>query len=1010
MPNTLMCCADGNSDVAGTWALCSSTAELDSETGTTAVAAAGSGSSSTFVPAAATYDALAVKLSHWTALPTSGTVSFVLRNNTTGTDVATVTVAYSDLTYIGTTASSVNGWACFKFGSTVTANGTDSYLVKVTNNTNQSLNLWRNATASNWCRQLRSTTTQAPAAGDKLLVNREWTGSGASTTRTVTETRTLSTTGATLTGTGANNAGVGTVAWTNPTNAQADDGTYATFASSANNAVSNYLRATNFGFAVPAGAQVTGVRVDVKWKANSANVFRNTSVRLVKAGTGGGNSLAYSATLPTSDTVWTYGSGPNDTWGNTLSVSDVNNSGFGVEISLTHLLTASDTASVDYVKLTVYYVQVPYGAVVVSDGGTYQFGVSAATDYAAAITGLAAGATSGSRGLEVCVGGTFTMGTSGGRVPSDSTATLYFAVGSAVAFGAEVRGSATQTGNGGAFRAYGATKTPWTRLASAAAANATALTVGYLTGDTTGWNVGDEVAVGGSNRSSSETEYRTLSAIGSSTTITLLQPLTTAKEGGANSAGDPVAVPVANLTRNVRVCGVSSTLTTYCAVGAGGTFDADNAQFQYVGSATGTKRGIETANSTTAPSLTLQGSVLRDLAISSASQVVVSSPTASVTIDSTVFYGATTASNCLNISNPTSGAHTITNNCVIGKNRSVNGISLGDVGSTVTGNLVTDCATAFNLIEAATVGTFSANHGVYSATGLSVVMFTGGTISSCVFARCSTAGASSLSASNGFDVRPAVTLSSCKVFGNATNVNITNAYPLRVSSCSLYSEASYASTTGMVVNGSGAWLDVDNTTFASHTTSDLLAQGVGVRVRLTNCLLGSTTELSSQTLMGNGSLVISVNHDQVAGAMKVFKCLGTLTSDTTLYRTASPSLRLTPNNASFKLTTVNESSGFKAAVASGGTVTVSAYVRCSATGSGDAATYNGNRPRLMLRRNPVMGVTDDTVLATATSAANGAWELLTATTPSASAAGVFEFYIDCDGTAGWVNVDDVSFS
>ena len=73
---------------------------------------------------------------------------------------------------------------------------------------------------------------------------------------------------------------------------------------------------------------------------------------------------------------------------------------------------------------------------------------------------------------------------------------------------------------------------------------------------------------------------------------------------------------------------------------------------------------------------------------------------------------------------------------------------------------------------------------------------------------------------------------------------------------------------------------------------------------------------------------------------------------------------------------------------------------------GDGAAYNGNQPRLMLRRNAAVGITSDTVLATSSAAGDGAFEVLSGTTVAASDNGVMEVYLDCDGTAGWVNVDD----
>jgi hypothetical protein len=40
----------------------------------------------------------------------------------------------------------------------------------------------------------------------------------------------------------------------------------------------------------------------------------------------------------------------------------------------------------------------------------------------------------------------------------------------------------------------------------------------------------------------------------------------------------------------------------------------------------------------------------------------------------------------------------------------------------------------------------------------------------------------------------------------------------------------------------------------------------------------------------------------------------------------------------------------------------------------------------------------------------GNWEQLSGVLPSASAIGAVEVYVDCDGTLGWINVDDWSVS
>ncbi|GEM_PF-5215912 len=62
-----------------------------------------------------------------------------------------------------------------------------------------------------------------------------------------------------LSGTSSNLTGVGTIAWVNPPNADATDDTYAT----ATFGTSNYLYA-NIGFAIPAGATIDGISIEVE--------------------------------------------------------------------------------------------------------------------------------------------------------------------------------------------------------------------------------------------------------------------------------------------------------------------------------------------------------------------------------------------------------------------------------------------------------------------------------------------------------------------------------------------------------------------------------------------------------------------------------------------------------------------------------------------------------------------------------------------------------------------------
>lgn len=68
--------------------------------------------------------------------------------------------------------------------------------------------------------------------------------------------------------------------------------------------------------------------------------------------------------------------------------------------------------------------------------------------------------------------------------------------------------------------------------------------------------------------------------------------------------------------------------------------------------------------------------------------------------------------------------------------------------------------------------------------------------------------------------------------------------------------------------------------------------------------------------------------------------------------------------------------------------------------------YNGNAPRLMLARNDGLGVTAETVIATSNLVSIDTWYSVSGSLPVATDDGVYEVYVDCNGTVGNIYVDD----
>lgn len=170
-------------------------------------------------------------------------------------------------------------------------------------------------------------------------------GDGDKTGRFVAPTGSLVST-AGVAGSYTNDASVGSVAWSisNTTGEVLIPASQQT----------EYLKATAFSFAIPAGAIIDGFVVTVNREAVSA-VMTDTDVRIVKGGT-------IQATDRSNSNHWleygyeavSYGAS-NDLWGTTWTAADVNSAGFGVAISASSDSSGGGVANIRDIAITVYY-------------------------------------------------------------------------------------------------------------------------------------------------------------------------------------------------------------------------------------------------------------------------------------------------------------------------------------------------------------------------------------------------------------------------------------------------------------------------------------------------------------------------------------------------------------------------------------------------------------------------------------------------------------------------------
>lgn len=157
--------------------------------------------------------------------------------------------------------------------------------------------------------------------------------------------------------TGANDAAIGTTAWSSPGNITTED---AAGALNTGTSGSNYLKGTNFGFTsgdIPSGATINGIQVEWKCLVDSTaggEDMRITSVKLVVGGSITGNDLQTNQQINvTSYTYFSYG-GVSELWGLTPTQAQVTASDFGAVLQVTRN-GGIFSARCDFVQITITY-------------------------------------------------------------------------------------------------------------------------------------------------------------------------------------------------------------------------------------------------------------------------------------------------------------------------------------------------------------------------------------------------------------------------------------------------------------------------------------------------------------------------------------------------------------------------------------------------------------------------------------------------------------------------------
>ena len=567
--------------------------------------------------------------------------------------------------------------------------------------------------------------------------------------------------------------------------------------------------------------------------------------------------------------------------------------------------------------------------------------------------------------LVIGVGGTFNIGTLSAPItqPTSSYVMLVMICTTALQYSIWVYGT---------FTTYGLAKTISSKLAADVAAS---IPVTITTDTTTGWSVGDNIIIPSTTQTYTQFEVPAINAI-SGTSVTLTGTLFA--HGG--NATTKVQADIVNVTRNILIVNNLNTARSNIQIFTNATVSCYYTTFQDFGT------GVTVANSGICVNSLTSGFGSFDFQ----GNVVVGSPGLSTsancgmftvndtgtTISNNIFYnlGWTTITPALSIYGINN------NNYIIGCLTSGSNITCTYMGSNnvMTSNIGWNQCGFYNN---ATNNSFYSNN-LYGLFMVSPVVTAVGNSGMNNFKIWRNNSNGILQSGSGANKNSIVTFDSIYMFGNLTQINnggrtyskilFTNSYFYGGSTLVAPSTIAFGNPNipqdAIYFNNCYFGYSDSSLTPSPHSTSILQAE-IGHSIIFNNCYFYGTEAAWNGGNLGvsNANVQtsqVSTNHNGITGSNKYWTSGGTITTDTIIYNTASPSLRLTPVSATWKLPTTTT----KVAVKSGQTCSVSVKVRKSITA--DGVIYNGTAPRLIYCFNPIMGNMLETIGASYSSPTN----------------------------------------
>lgn len=145
----------------------------------------------------------------------------------------------------------------------------------------------------------------------------------------------------------------GQMQWQNINNIKLDNSQYTIALLDSSNITSYFLEVSNFAASLPGNATINGILVEIK---GNAMFSTNLTAYLINSDlTHSANKTTVNGALGTTDTIASFG-GIGDTWGMSLTPSNIMNVAFGVGVQASNLSGQDgNTVSLDVIKVTIFY-------------------------------------------------------------------------------------------------------------------------------------------------------------------------------------------------------------------------------------------------------------------------------------------------------------------------------------------------------------------------------------------------------------------------------------------------------------------------------------------------------------------------------------------------------------------------------------------------------------------------------------------------------------------------------